>query len=213
MERSTRLNATTGRESWKYQIEDQIRCSPTIVEGRAFLAGCDSKLHVLDVNKGEAISSIPIESQTGSTPAVLGDLVYFGSEGGIFYAVNWREQEVAWRFQDKSRQLPIRSSAAVTSEAVYFGGQDKQLHAVDPRTGERLWKFPTRGQVNSSPVVVGQRVYFGSADGRVYGLNRTTGEKEWEYEMGGRLNGAPAIADGRLLIASEDGRVYCFGKK
>ena len=35
------LNAKTGSLVWKHMIEDQIRCTPTIVENRAFLAGCD----------------------------------------------------------------------------------------------------------------------------------------------------------------------------
>ena len=46
-----------GKLVWKYTIGDQIRCSPTVVDDRAFLAGCDGKLHIVDLDKGEAIAA------------------------------------------------------------------------------------------------------------------------------------------------------------
>ncbi len=207
---------TTGEEAWKYQIEDQIRCSPTIVEGRAFLAGCDGKLHVIDLDKGEAIGSVPIESPTGSTPAVLGrSRLLRHARAARSFAINWKKQEiVVGGFKIAARQLPIRSSAAVTQRGGHFGGHDKQVHALDPKTGQAALEV-SNSRRRSIPRRCRGRpaVYFGSADGRVYGLNRTTGEKEWEYEAGGRLHRLPAVADGRLVIASDDGRLYCFGTK
>jgi outer membrane protein assembly factor BamB len=207
------INAQSGKEAWKYQIEDQIRCSPTVVEGRAFLAGCDGNLHIIDVEKGEAIGAVPIESPTGSTPAANGDLVYFGTEGGTFFGIDWKTREIKWQFQDKARSLAIRSSAAAAPGAVIFGGRDKIVRAMDPKTGDELWKFTARRAIDSSPVVAGDRVYIASTDGRLYGLSLKSGEKQWEYEAGGSFTGSPAVANGRLVIASDDGHVYCFGSK
>jgi outer membrane protein assembly factor BamB len=207
------LDALSGKELWKYQIDDQIRCSPTIVEGRAFLAGCDGKLHIIDVEKGDATGAVPIESPTGSTPAALGSMVYFGTEAGTFFGIDWKSQEIKWQYQDKARSLAIRSSAAATPAAVIFGGRDKVLRAMDPRTGDEVWKFTARRAIDSSAVVAGDRVFFASTDGRLYGLGLKSGEMQWEYEAGGGFTGSPAVATGRLVIASDDGHVYCFGAK
>ena len=38
------LKISDGSLVWKHSIADQIRCSPTIVANRCFLAGCDGKL-------------------------------------------------------------------------------------------------------------------------------------------------------------------------
>ena len=46
------LQAGLGELVWKYSIGDQIRCSPTIAGDRVFLAGCDGRLHVIDLTKG-----------------------------------------------------------------------------------------------------------------------------------------------------------------
>jgi outer membrane protein assembly factor BamB len=207
------LNAETGELVWKYTIEDQIRCMPSLIENRAFVAGCDSRLHVIDVDKGKSAGDVEIDGPTGVTPAADGDFVYFGTESGTFYAINWRTAEVAWRFQDDSSSLAFRSSAAVSGKYVVVGGRSKRVYALDAETGDTRWEFVTRRNVDSSPVIAGQRVYVGSADGRLYCLELETGKKVWEYETGGRLSAAPAIAAGRLIIASDDGVVYCFGKK
>lgn len=208
------LDAKTGEQQWKHTIGDQIRCSPTVIEDHCFLAGCDQKLHVIDLAHGEETGVIEIGAPTGTTPAADGDLIYFGTEGDTFFCINWKKPEEVWRWQDKSRSLPIRSSAALTKSAVIFGGQDKIVRAIEPKFGERLWDFATKGRVDGSPVVVGQRVFVGSADGRIYGLDLKSGAKVWEYEAGGAFVGSPAVADGRLLIAnSKDGVIYCFGEK
>jgi outer membrane protein assembly factor BamB len=207
------LDAKTGEKQWTHRIGDQIRCSPTVVEDRCFLAGCDGKLHVIDLGSGEEVGAVEIEAPTGATPAASGTLIYFGTEGATFFCIDWKAIKEVWRRQDKSRNLPIRSSAALTPQAVVFGGRDKMLHALDPKSGEKLWDFPTKSKIDGSPVVVGPRVFVGSGDGRIYGLDLKTGNKVWEYEAGGSFSGSPAVAANRLLIASDSGIVYCFGEK
>ncbi len=207
------LDAASGELRWKHTIEDQIRCAPTIVEGRVFLAGCDGRLHILDVSDGKKIADVPIKAPTGSTPAALGERVFFGTEGGTFFAINWREAKVDWKFQDERKSLPFRSSAAVADDVVVFGGRDKLVRALAPDTGQVLWSFPTRGRVDSSPVLVGKRVYVGSADGRLYALDRQSGRKVWQYDAGSDFVAAPAVADEKLVIGNTDGTLYCFGKR
>ncbi|MBL9125734.1 MAG: PQQ-like beta-propeller repeat protein, partial [Planctomycetaceae bacterium] len=118
------LQAADGALVWKYTIEDQIRCFPTIVDERAFVAGCDSKLHVIDLTKGEKIASVEIDAPTGTSPAVQGDFVYFGTEGNTFFCINWRAAQVSWRYQNERAQA-FRSSAAVSPRAVVVGGRNK----------------------------------------------------------------------------------------
>ena len=206
------LEQETGKLVWKYTIGDQVRCSPTIVEGRAFLAGCDAKLHIIDLDKGEAITSVEIDGPTGSTPAVGGDCVFFGTEGPSFFCINWREAKIVWQLKPQ-RNLPIRSSAAVLDDAVIFGGHDKHVYSVDPKKGEEQWSFATKAKVDSSPVVVGDRVFIGSGDGHLYCLDRATGKQTWDYEAGGHFVASPAVAEGRLVIGNTDTTLYCFGRK
>ena len=205
------VDAATGKFKWKYAIDDQIQCSPTIVDGRAFLAGCDGKLHILDVDKGKPITSVDIYNPTCVTPAVLGDRVYFGTEGGELLCVNWRTAKTEWSYVDPQSSHSIRSSPAVTKSAVVFGSRSKQVYALDPVSGKLLWKIPSRRGIDSSPVVAGSRAFVGVGDGKILGIDLKDHKIEWQYQANGGFGGSPAIADGRLVIASDEGVVYCFG--
>ena len=207
------LNGKSGEITWKFAIADQIRCSPTVIENRCFLAGCDGKLHIVDLDKGAAVADVPIESPTGSTPAARGDMVYFGNEGGVFFGINWKEAKTIWTWQDDRRTQAFRSSAAVTDKAVIIGGRDKVVRAFEPLSNKEIWKFTTRRAVDSCPVVVGERVYVAVTDGNLYALNLADGKEVWKYEAGGGFSGSPAIADSKLVIANDKGTVFCFGGK
>jgi outer membrane protein assembly factor BamB len=207
------LNADSGKLVWKFQSQDQIRCFPTVVENLGFVAGCDGHLHVIDLAQGIELGAVKIDSPTGSSPAVMDGIVFVGTEGHNFFAIDPRQNKIVWRYESPDRGAAFRSSAAVTPDAVLVGSRDKQLHALDPKTGRSLWSFPTKGRVDSSPVVVGGRVFVGSADGRLYGLSVKTGEMLWQFELGGAVIASPAVANGRLVIGNDSGELYCFGEK
>src|SRR5262249_11532413 len=119
------FDAKTGKQQWTHQIADQVRCSPTVAEDNCFLAGCDGKLHVIDLHTVKKSGWVDIISPTGCTPAADGQLIYFGTEGGTFLCVDWKELKQVWQWQDKVKGLSVRSSAALTPSAVVFGGRDK----------------------------------------------------------------------------------------
>ena len=201
-----------GKLVWKYTIDNMIQCSPTVVENRGFLAGCDGKLHIVDLDMGDAAATVDIHDPTLSTPAAVGDEVYFGTQGGHFLAVDWRQAKTTWTFDPKGAQ-PLLSSAAAADGLAVFGGKDRAVHALDLKDGDEKWTFKTRAVIDASPVVVGGRVFIGGGDGRIYALDLKTGKKDWEYEAGGRFPASPAVAQHRLVIGNDAGDLYCFGAK
>ena len=177
------------------------------------MAGCDGSLHVVDLDQGKEVGSVPIEAPTGSTPAVLGDLLFVGTEGSTLFGIDWKTPSIVWRYSAERRQMPFRGSAAVTEKVVIAGSHDRSVHAVDPTSGKLLWNFPTRGRIEGSPVIVGDRAFIGSSDGRLYALEIRTGREVWQYETGGSLIASPAVAQDRLVIGSDEGILFCFGEK
>src|SRR6185503_15067042 len=111
---------------------------------RSFVAGCDSTLHIIDLNEGKEAAAVPIEAPTGVTPAVLGDNVYFGTEGGLFFAINWKEAKVTWKAEKNAASQPYRSAPAVTKDIVVVGSRNRSVQAFDPLTGQELWNFATK---------------------------------------------------------------------
>jgi outer membrane protein assembly factor BamB len=205
------LDAASGKNVWTYKIDNQIRCFPTIAERNCFVAGCDSKFHIVDLDKGTAKATVDIESPTGSTPAVLGDNVYFGTEGNEFIALNWKTAKIVWRL--KSKQA-FRSPAACKGDAVVVCGMDKAVRCLDAATGKERWEYRTKGRMEESgAVVVGENVYVPSTDTFLYILDFKTGKKINAIELGSKLRACPAVVNQMLVIGTDDGTLFGLGER
>ena len=207
----------TGDLVWSYQVEDQIRCSPTVVENRCFVAGCDARLHIIDLDKGKGVTAVDIDGPTMVTPAVVGNSTFFGTEQGTAFSIDWKKAEKNWDVRVDERGDSIRSSPAITridmKQAMIFGTRSKRVHAVDLSNGHRIWNYKTKSMVDSSPVIASGRVFFGTDRGKLIALNTKDGSLNWETDLGGTIASSPAIASGRLVISNDRGNVFCFGKK
>jgi outer membrane protein assembly factor BamB len=218
------LSLADGAVVWKHSIADQIRCAPTVAETpagpRVFIAGCDGKLHVIDVATGAATGAVAIDGPTGTTPAATGNRVFFGTEGGGFFAIDVVKQEVAWRMQSAVPGQSYRSSAALTEQFAIVGSRGRAIEAFRLADGGRGWRTPMRGRVDAAPVIVMATGGAGAAPrevaivadaaGKIVAVEAATGTNAWEFDAGGRFDAGAAVASGRVVIASDDGTVWCF---
>jgi len=218
------LDLASGALIWKHEIADQIRCSPTVARttagDRVFLAGCDGRLHVIDVATGAETTTVPIDGPTGTTPASLGDRVFFGTEGGVFFAIDVVRGEVAWRVAATAAGQSYRSSAAVSGDLAIVGFRGKAIEAFSVADGGRAWRRPMRGRVEASPAVASMTgpdaaaarpvAIVADAAGTIAALDAATGAVAWEFDAGGGFSGGAAVADGRVVLASDDGILWCF---
>ncbi len=210
------FNAKTGEEVWRAETHGPVNATPTIAGKYTFTTGCDQPvLRVFDIENGTTAKEVPLEALLLAAAAVENNTLYFGSDGGGVFALDWETPSEVWGFEIPKRSQQIRSSPAVTPEFVIIGSRDKHVHCINRKTGELKWSFPTRGRIDSSPVVAGDRVYFGSADRNVYGVSLAGGKEVWKFPAKQSISGSPAIADGYLVIGtdSSDGKILCFGKK
>lgn len=221
------LDLASGRLLWKHSIADQIRCGPTVARTpageRVFLAGCDGRLHVIDAATGEPLSATEIGGPTGTTPAVSGSLVLFGTEGGSFFAIDFVKAAVAWRKEPAANAQAYRSSAAVTGDTAIVGTRGRAVEAFAVADGTRRWRQPLPGRVDASPVVAlaagGETdpaaaprpvAIVADAKGTIVALDAGTGRPAWRFDAGGGFGAGAAVAAGRVVIASDDGTVWCL---
>jgi outer membrane protein assembly factor BamB len=215
------LALADGKPIWKHSIADQIRCAPTVARGPhgdcVFLAGCDGKLHVIDAATGTETAAVPIEGPTGTTPAASGDRVFFGTEAGAFFAIDFLKGEVAWRMQPAVNPQSYRSSAAISGDLVIVGSRGRAVEAFAAADGARRWRRPMRGKVDAAPAVAarpaegGELVIVADAAGKIVALAAGDGEPLWEFDAGGGFSAGAAVAAGKVVLASDDGTVWCFG--
>jgi eukaryotic-like serine/threonine-protein kinase len=171
------------------------------------------------------------EGEVISSPAIVGGVVYVGSNDGNLYAIDQQTGTQKWKFSTGAR---VASSPAVANGLVYFGSYDGNFYVVAADTGKLRWKFRNAAERRfagthlhgsvpegetmpdpfdvylSSPSVWNGSVYFGSGDGNVYALDATSGSPKWKFKTGDVVHASPAIADGKLYVGSWDSYFYAL---
>jgi outer membrane protein assembly factor BamB len=201
-----------GKRRWAFKTEGQIYGCPAVAQGRTFLVGCDSQMHVIDVKNGKEVSAVDLGGQTGATAAVRGEMLYVGTMRNEVKAIDWKKGEVAWTYRP-ARSQAFFSSPAVTDRLVVIGSRDTKVHAIDRKSGRGVWTFPTGDRVDSSPVVAGTKVVVGSMDKYVYVLDLAKGRELQRIALDDRITASPVVVAGKVLIGTQKGTLYCLGAK
>jgi outer membrane protein assembly factor BamB len=202
-----------GAKLWEFRVPGgPVMATPVVEKNLTFLGGCDSKLHVIDINTGKEKTAVELDGQTGATPSLRGGNLYVGTMSAQVMAIELAAVKPVWIFET-GRSQPIFASTAVNDSYVIAGSRDKRLYAIDRAKGTKVWEFVTEGRIEGSPVIVGDRVYAGSLDGNLYVIDLAKGTEVQRIKLDSPVTGSIAVADGRLLVGTQNGTLYCFGKK
>lgn len=224
------VDQVTGAEKWKFATEGCVRSTPAVAGGSVFFGSYDGAFYAVDAATGKLQWKFATEGERKfaakglhgsrpaqqiipdawdcylSSPAVVGDRVYFGSGDGQVYALEAKTGTLAWKFATKD---VVHSSPAVVDGVVYVGSWDTFLYALDAATGELKWKFKTgedpanhnQEGIQSSPTVVEGVVYFGCRDFHLYAVDAKTGAEKWKHKITW-INATPTVRDGRVYAST-----------
>ena len=150
-----------------------------------------------------------------SSPAVVGQRLWVGSDDGHLYCLNRTTGVRLWSFattggapgcvgnQCEHGLCPcskVRSSPAVSTRdlSVVFGAYDYGVYKLDV-AGRLLWRTPTGGAVYGPATVDsadGDAVYIGSFDEHLYKLRGSDGAVLWRAALGAHGDSGWALGHG-----------------
>jgi outer membrane protein assembly factor BamB len=204
------VNASTGVQIWSHGGPiSQIISSPTVIDGRVYLAFTDGTIQTLDATTGQIIWSVIHPGGAYSSPAVDGGRLYISIHNQGLLALDANTGSELWLAPMPGPQW---SSPTVDSGRVFVGSRDDhKLYAFDAVTGQALWTVTTSDWVHSSPAVANGVVYIGNEAGDLYAFNAATGGLVWRKSVShaGIFNG-PTVANGVVYVAAEDGKLYAL---
>ncbi|HVS92578.1 MAG TPA: PQQ-binding-like beta-propeller repeat protein [Mucilaginibacter sp.] len=154
-----------------------------------------------------------------STPVEYRATLYFGSNDGVFYAVDPASGAEKWHINIGSA---INSSPAVFNGTIYFIARNQNLYAADAGTGRITWKYNLGKEISnenywdyysSSPAILANRLYTGSGDGNLYAFDLATKKLLWKYNACSRIRTTPALVNELVIFGTKDGAVYAVNKK
>jgi outer membrane protein assembly factor BamB/tRNA A-37 threonylcarbamoyl transferase component Bud32 len=202
------VNSRDGKVVWTYYTEGPVRSSPFVAEGHVFIGSDDGYLHAVNLFTGRDAWRIEAGAPVRSTPfvSVADEAIYFGTEDGEFFCVNFRGQ-VRWRFRARR---PITSSPIVDDGVVYFSSVDSTFYALDSQSGWIVWRFRLNKPSISSPCLVGNHLFIGAADGVLYCIDAQSSKENWRFETGNQITGSPLTYKDSVYFGSIDQNIYCL---
>jgi outer membrane protein assembly factor BamB/tRNA A-37 threonylcarbamoyl transferase component Bud32 len=189
---------------WRFVCEDEIRGTPTVDNGIAFVGSYDNNLYAIDAASGDFLWKYPTEGGIVSTPVVVKGNVIFGSEDFSVYSVSAQNGRFFWSY---STEGPVRSSPCVTEGHIFIGSDDGYLHVIGLQNGRRVWRLDGGAEIRSTPLVTEQAIYFGTEGGELYCVDYS-GEVKWRFKAKRAITSSPIISKGSLYFGSLDAILY-----
>lgn len=188
------LDAETGSIEWQTDLNGAITSAPALSADQSALYAGSFANALYKVNlDGQIVSSVPASNWVWGTPAVSGDMVYFGDVSGNLYAA----QDTGDALQLVWGPVPVATNAIVatplvTDSALVVGSRDHNVYWVDPATGATLQTRQTKGEVlgnllllePSDSVPVGEPMVVVSTmahEELVIAFSLDNGERLWAY--------------------------------
>ncbi len=189
-----------------------ITTSVVTSANRIFVGSADGGLHEFDPVNDTAERVWKIAPGT-STPAVVGGVLYVGTQTGLVEALSARcapgfDSPCVAQGQVKLAG-PVEDSPVVDSTTVYVGDDTGVLYGLSstPSTMAERWKLALSDEpIGSSPAVSKGMIVVGDDDGTVYGVRTTPSPRvAFSVHTNGPVRSSPAIANGVAYIGSDDG--------
>ncbi len=227
------LDAATGEEIWRQDVEAPATGSPTASGGLVYLVTRASMAWTIDASNGRVLWRLPgtpVSSGTLGTasPAVTGRVAVIPFGDGELITVLRQGGAPLWSSVVSGRRPgrayansnDITSDPVVTGGIVYAGNQSGQSVALRLGTGERVWTV--RDGAQGPVTVAGGSVFMISDLNELIRLDAATGERIWSRELkyfrnerarrhkAIHVHYGPVLAGGGLWVASSDGTVVSY---
>jgi len=220
------LDATHGRELWRYSGLVPFRGAPTVGGGRVYAVTHDNQMLALDADDGSLVwDQVGIAESAGmlgaASPAFDGATVVMALSSGELIALRGGNGRILWQdaLSSSRRLTPLATLADIDGAPVIDRGKVYALShagsmvAIDMRTGERSWEADVAG-VNM-PVIAGNFGFLTTIDGQIICVALGDGRIRWVTQLQRfqdqekrrdliKWNG-PVLAGDRLLVTSSHG--------
>jgi outer membrane protein assembly factor BamB len=239
------LDRNTQEVLWSFDHEGDMKpvfSSPRLAEGRLFIGegfhdDINCRLYCLDARTGKLCwPPFQTNSQTESSPCIVGGKVYFGAGNDGIYALDAATGKKLWQFPENPAQAPLLrvcASPSVAGGRLFAGsGIDRNrpqdpgetaVFCLDAGTGKLAWKVPVELPCWAAPVAAGEHVIFALGNGDVFEdarnpagavlcLEARSGRLVWRQDVPNGVLEKPAVDAHRVYFGSRDGHCYCLSR-
>jgi outer membrane protein assembly factor BamB len=202
------VDAKTGKQLWHTKT-GTTHTRPAHHEGIVVVGSWDNHLYGLNIADGsiawQVAARLPVGEMAGwlgwegfnLDPVIDEGVVYAGTRGTYFYAINAKTGAEKWSWKHPSSWLG--SPAAVNDAVVYFAMSDgNSLIGLETPTGNQSLLFRNRFYNFARPQANEGQVFMASLSGELFAIDKASGQ-------GTRIFATPASQKNLADLQSPDG--------
>ncbi|BBM85815.1 outer membrane protein assembly factor BamB family protein [Candidatus Uabimicrobium amorphum] len=199
--------ADTLEEKWVFEVEEGVKSTAAIVNGKVYVSTVSGKIISLNLTDGKKNWEFSTESVFSASPSVIDNVVYVGDEDGVLYAVEAQTGKKLWTFDECEDK--IVSGVNSYKQRLVFGSYDHHLYCLS-KDGKLVWKVETDAPVHGTPCVIEENAVIAGCDGLIRFINITTGKEKGHVDGKSYFAAAPTFGNGKVAIGSLNGDYYCI---
>ncbi|RLF93448.1 hypothetical protein DRN45_05375 [Thermococci archaeon] len=159
-------------------------------------------------NINSVIWSFDLEGRVCSSPVIVEDVIYIGSEK-YFYAIDLNGN-ILWK-----KEMNILWSSPTILDNIYIGTWDGYVYCLN-KDGEIIWDIELGKEIRGSPLVYKDRIFIGTGglNPSFYCIDALTGEIQWSYKTISPIKTSASAWNDRIYIVFQNDiyadELYCF---
>ena len=203
------VDLTNGSKNWIAKF-GQSESSPLLYDKRLYVTTLKGDLYCINSVDGDEIWKFETATEDSrkpirSSPATDGNLIIFGGDDGVVYAVDRSKGTETWTFKT---DLSIFASPVIADGRVIVGSLDGNVYCMAAASGQLLWKFDAKSRIFGSASSNDTLAFVGTADGSCYALDLKSGSVVWKFGAKSVINSAPLVTPHLLYVGSLDKNLY-----
>ncbi|MFA6913312.1 MAG: PQQ-binding-like beta-propeller repeat protein, partial [Proteiniphilum sp.] len=217
------LEMATGSMRFKLKNNKAVVSSPVCAANKVMLAGGDGHCRAWDVATGSLLWDFDsVKNFVVTRPLVKDGVIFFGSWGNAFYALDIETGKPRWIWQSghTNRMLsPAQVVPVATHGRIYLASPDRFMTVLDERSGEVVWRYnDPENRVRESIGISedGNTVYAKTMDGTILAIDATLPSRQVKWistgeEMGYELTPTPLVEkNGVVYVPTDKGLIYAY---
>lgn len=217
------LQLESGQPQFSLPHGRSVVASPVCDQNIVMVPGTDGKATGWNSTNGQRVWEFDgIDNFTVTRPQVKDGVVFFGSWGNEFYALNTATGTLKWKWNNghTNRMLsPAQVVPVITHNKIFLASPDRYMTVLDEETGEVIWRHnDPENKVRESIGVSedGNTVYAKTMDGVILAIDATVNERKINWissgeDMGYELTPTPVVEKNGVIYAPTDkGLIYAY---
>jgi outer membrane protein assembly factor BamB len=195
---------------WDFNVGDiDALAEPVMTEDRVLQGTMEGYLYSLNL-AGTRHSLVAwkfhAEGAVNTAVTVADGNVYFGSNGGVLYALKEADGSLVW----ETRIDPVEKGARkqftvplVHDGKLYVGGANQQVYCLDATSGNIEWQTKLSDWIRSKPAMTSKGLLVAGVDGTITCLNQSDGAILWSKKISTHQIYSDLVGAGDSVLVSD----------